>query len=243
MRGHEPFNKDIDANGRYIYTGETARKSAIVANTLQSKMVHQQIESLSCNSLLDLGCGDGTYTHEFLKFPNLKIVGLDPADKAIAYASQKYGDEDRLRFISSSIQELISSKKRFDLVVLRGVLHHCDDPEGVVYEASKVTNFILILEPNGLNPIMKIIEKLSPYHRAHSEKSFTKRRIASWLESADFELISYDLGILVPYFFPSKLIPLMVWLEPIIKRMPIIKKFLLGTQVLLAGKVARQIEE
>jgi hypothetical protein len=74
MRGHEPFNEDIDANDRYIYTGETARKSAIVANALQSKMVHQQIESLSCNSLLDIECGDGTYTHEFLKFPNLKMA-------------------------------------------------------------------------------------------------------------------------------------------------------------------------
>lgn len=236
MCGHEPFNKDIDANGRYIYTGETARKSAIVANALQSKMVHQQIELVSCNTLLDLGCGDGTYTHEFLKFPNLRVVGLDPAEKAIAYASQKYGSEERSTFISSPIQELISSKQRFDLVVLRGVLHHCENPAGVVLDASKVTNSILTLEPNGLNPIMKIIEKVSPYHRAHSEKSFTKRKITSWLESADFELVNYDLGILVPYFFPSRLIPFMIWLEPKIKRISIIKKFLLGSQALLAVK-------
>lgn len=238
MRGHEPFNKDIDENGTYIYTGDTARKSARVANSLQSQMVHQQIEELSCKTLLDLGCGDGTYTYEFLKFANLRVVGLDPAEKAIAYASQKYRGEERLSFSSLSIQELVSSNQSFDLVVLRGVLHHCDNPASVVLDASKITDSILILEPNGLNPIMKIIEKISPYHRAHSEKSFTKRKITSWLKSAGFELVNYDLGILVPYFFPTKIIPLMLWLEPIVKRIPVVKKFLLGSQILLAVKIS-----
>jgi SAM-dependent methyltransferase len=236
MRGHEPFNKDIDSNGRYIYTGVSARKSSVVANLLQSEMIHTQVKSLKCSSLLDLGCGDGTYTYEFLKFDNLIIVGLDPAEKAISYAAEKYRNEERLSFISSSIQEIIKSKQRFDLVVLRGVLHHCENPEQVINDASGVTDNILILEPNGMNPIMKIIEKVSPYHRAHSEKSFTKRKITGWLQSSGFEVVKFDLGILVPYFFPTRLIPLMIWLEPKVKKIPIIKKFLLGSQVFFATK-------
>ena len=236
MKGHEPFNYDVDNNGRYIYTGPEARKSAIVANSRQSKILHSLMSRRIFETILDLGCGDGTFTSEFLKFPEVKIVGMDPAEKAIKFASEKFASEPRISFTSMSAEGLIHDGQFFDIVILRGVLHHCDDPEDVINQASRLSNSVLILEPNGLNPIMKIIEKLSPYHRAHSEKSFTKAKIRSWLVGSGLEIEKFKLGVLVPYFFPTFLVGFMSSLEPIVAKIPLLGRVLFGTQVILASK-------
>jgi ubiquinone/menaquinone biosynthesis C-methylase UbiE len=237
MRGHQPFDNDVETIGRYVYTGSQARKSSIIANQLQTKMLHEEISKYTYAEILDLGCGDGTYTFEFLNLKGVKILGMDPAQKAIEVAKKRYAGESRLSFTSAPIEELILAEKHFDLTVLRGVLHHCEDPSGVLLMASKVSDRIVILEPNGWNPIMKLIEKVSPYHRRHSEKSFTKGTITKWLNRCGFAVESYSLGILVPFFFPSPLIPLMLKLEPAIHKVPVIGKFLFGTQVFLARRI------
>jgi 2-polyprenyl-3-methyl-5-hydroxy-6-metoxy-1,4-benzoquinol methylase len=236
MKGHEPFNYDVDNNGRYVYTGPKARKSAIVANNRQSEILHSLMSGKQPKSILDLGCGDGTFTSEFLNFPNVKIVGMDPAEKAIKFASERYALEDRISFTTTPAKDLISDGQFFDLVVLRGVLHHCEDPEDVINQASRLSSAVLILEPNGLNPIMKIIEKLSPYHRAHSEKSFTRAKIRSWLVGSGLEIERFELGVLVPYFFPTFLVGFMSSLDPIVAKIPLVGRVLFGTQVILASK-------
>jgi len=238
MRGHTPFDEDVEKNGRYLYTGNEAQKSSIVANSLQSKMLHTSISKLEFKSLLDIGCGDGTYTAEFLRFEKVRVLGVDPAIKAIELASEKYSRESRLSFTHLSLEKLIEEKKFFDLIVFRGVLHHCEDPVQVLLEASRLSDTIVILEPNGLNPIMKLIEKVSPYHRAHSEKSFTRKRISRWLGKCGFEVESYSLGILVPFFFPDFLISPMLKFEPVLHKVPILGKFLFGTQVLLSRRIS-----
>jgi 2-polyprenyl-3-methyl-5-hydroxy-6-metoxy-1,4-benzoquinol methylase len=236
MKGHEPFNYDVDINGRYIYTGPEARKSAVVANSRQSEILHSLILKRNIGSILDLGCGDGTFTSEFLKFPGITIVGIDPAEKAVKFAAEKYANETRISFTSKPAEELIRGGQFFDLVILRGVLHHCEDPKGVINQASQLAHSVLILEPNGLNPIMKVIEKLSSYHRAHSEKSFTKTKIQSWLKISGLEIAEYKLGVLVPYFFPTILVGFMSSVEQTIEKIPLVGRFLFGTQVIFATK-------
>jgi len=240
MKGHEPFNYDVDKNGRYVYTGPQARRSAIVANSRQSEILHSLMSEGKYEKILDLGCGDGTFTAEFLKFPDVKIVGMDPADKAIKFASEKYMSEPRISFTSMPAERLIRDGQFFDLVVLRGVLHHCENPKDVINQASRLSNSVLILEPNGLNPIMKIIEKVSPYHRAHSERSFTKASIRSWLLVNEMEIVGFKLGVLVPYFFPTFLVGFMESLEPKVSKIPLVGRVLFGTQVILASKRPRQ---
>jgi 2-polyprenyl-3-methyl-5-hydroxy-6-metoxy-1,4-benzoquinol methylase len=237
MRGHIPFDEDVEKNGRYVYTGSEAPKSSIVANALQTKMLHSLIANLQFKSILDVGCGDGTHTAEFLIFEKSRIVGLDPAVKAIEFAAKKWRHESRLSFTHLNLESLIQNNEFFDLIVFRGVLHHCDDPVQVLLDASRLSNTIVILEPNGLNPILKLIEKVSPYHRAHSEKSFTRKRISSWLGKCGFEVEAYSLGLLVPYFFPAFLITPMLKFEPVLHKIPILAKFLFGTQVLLSKRV------
>jgi SAM-dependent methyltransferase len=235
MRGHVPFDNDIDNLGRYKYTGSTARPSSIYANRRQSGLIHDFMSGVRNETILDVGCGDGTYTVEFLNLSSVKkITGIDPAGKAIENAKKNFREREKVHFSTDSINDLVLEKRKFDVVVLRGVLHHCEDPVGVLQGASRLTNQIIILEPNGYNPILKLIEKFSFYHRSHGERSFTSKKINRWLKQIGFETDKFALGILVPFFFPTPLIGIMNWLEPIIQRLPIARRLLLGTQVFFA---------
>ncbi len=46
-----------------------------------------------------------------------------------------------------------------DVAVLRGVLHHLDRPEAAIAHLAKQFKAVMILELNGYNPVMKLIEK------------------------------------------------------------------------------------
>jgi len=235
MRGPLPFEGDILKLGRYSYTGPGARPSAVYANLRQSKMVRLALEDFRPTSILDIGCGDGTYTAEFLEIEYVQsILGIDLNKSAISVAQKQFVGDSRLIFDSVSVEEVTKVGKKFDAVVLRGVLHHCENPEQMISLISSISTQVVILEPNGWNPILKVIEKLSPYHKAHGERSFTSLKLQKWLRSAGFQIESLDYVILVPYFFPTFLISIFHNLERIVLKTPYINRLLLGTQVISA---------
>lgn len=50
-------------------------------------IVLKQLENLSFNSLLDIGCGDGRFLRAAAEFyPNVKLLGVDRSERAICLA-------------------------------------------------------------------------------------------------------------------------------------------------------------
>lgn len=236
MKGEIPFNSDIDKYGKYVYTGPEARPSSVYANMRQSELIHTEVRRMHAKRIFDYGCGDGSYTIELIEIPGVqKVVGYDPAEKAIEIANTRQSEDSNVVFFDKleKVQELST---QFDLVIFRGVLHHCLDPQYEIKLASSFADTIIVLEPNGINPILKVIEKLSPYHRAHSERSFTWMRIESWLVNVGFVPQGRKVDLLVPFFFPTSLIGVMKFMEPFVKKIPYFKWLLLGTQVITAKR-------
>lgn len=80
------FNRDVNEMGSYAYT--TDRLSSNEANLRLTTSI-RDIYDFSGKKVLDIGCGDGSYTLEFCELGVKKIVGIDPADKAIDAATDK----------------------------------------------------------------------------------------------------------------------------------------------------------
>lgn len=78
---------------------------------------------------------------------------------------------DNIDFVVKNIYNFDINEK-FDLVFFNGVLHHLEDPNKAIEIASKFADEMIIVEPNGYSPALKIIEKASKYHREHEEQSF-----------------------------------------------------------------------
>ncbi|OGD08939.1 hypothetical protein A2397_05075 [Candidatus Amesbacteria bacterium RIFOXYB1_FULL_44_23] len=211
----DEFNRDVQARSGYEYTA-TDRLSCRIANEHLSEMVHAMCGDLTGKTIADVGCGDGTYTVEFLKFKPKSILGIDPARVSIRSAKRKFKNP-KLTFKTGNIYTLSSLKKRFDVVVVRGVLHHVYQPEKAISQLSRIAKILVIAEPNGYNPILKLIEKTSSYHRAHEEKSYPAAKVNKWVTDNNGRVESSMFGGLVPFFCPDPIVNILKKLEPVVE--------------------------
>ncbi|MBU0477560.1 class I SAM-dependent methyltransferase [bacterium] len=92
-------------------------------------------------NVLDIGCGDGTFTSYLSKFSKVKkITGVDISQNAISQAKRKYPE---IEFKVVSQATLPFSKESFDFITMVEVVEHIMDTEQIFKEANK------ILKPGG----------------------------------------------------------------------------------------------
>lgn len=213
------FDNDIAESGSYKYT--INRLSCRLSNQRMSDGIASfgQIEG---KRIIDIGCGDGTYTHELLSLGASSVLGIDPANLAIKRAQNTYGGFPNLEFEVVSGYELDKFKNSFDVAILRAVIHHLDDPKLGIQQACQVANRVIVLEPNGYAPVLKILEKISPYHRDHEEQSYTSRQLINWFSEAGAELEEQRYIGLVPMFCPNFIAKSLKIIEPIFENLPLI---------------------
>ncbi|PIR61589.1 MAG: hypothetical protein COU66_03025 [Candidatus Pacebacteria bacterium CG10_big_fil_rev_8_21_14_0_10_44_11] len=236
------FNIDVTKKGQYLYT-DAQNVSAQIATTRQSTEIIRLIKDYigTGKTILDIGAGDGTFTIELFKTVSPKlIVGFDPASQAIRAARKKIKSsfKGRIVFKILNIYDLTRyfKKGEFDVAVVRGVLHHLDDVQAAITQIGKVVDQVIVLEPNGYNPILKIIEKVSSYHQRHDEKSYWPPHLLQWFGRQGYSLVEQRFVCIVPYFCPSALARVLKCIEPFFERLPLIRRYYTGTNVFLVKK-------
>jgi 2-polyprenyl-3-methyl-5-hydroxy-6-metoxy-1,4-benzoquinol methylase len=215
-----------------VYTGEDSAPSAKLANKAQSRLIHSALRSIGpVESLVDIGCGDGTYTNEFATYDIGQILGIDLSEGGISSAQKNYKSKN-LSFRCTPVEELISEGRHFDVAIVRGVIHHAEFPGRLISEISKIASYVILSDPNGLNPLLKIIEKTSPYHRKHGERSFAPWTIRKWINPENkLKVQPIRVGVIVPFFCPTPIAKILNLIQPTIERIPILRWLLCGTQV------------
>lgn len=216
--GVDPFNTDAAAGDGYVYT-TTSQLSSRLAVARQQDLI-LAMAHFKGKSVLDIGCGDGYYTLGYWDrgHPS-RYVGVDPASNAIKVAQGKKGDRP-IEYRVLEGKRVPFDDASFDIAVIQGVLHHADDPQETIREALRVARELVMLEPNGLNPGLKVIEKLSPYHREHNERSYSPRQLRTWVENAGGHVAEERFGLFVPMFSPAWLATVMKALEPAVEATP-----------------------
>lgn len=225
------FDKDVIDSGSYLYTKN--KLSSVIANLNISNEIKKKI-SYKRKKILDFGCGDGSYTKELEKYKPTSIHGADISKEAIRIAKKKYKN---INFNIGGYEYLKKCKKdQFDIINFRGVLHHVQNPEKYLQESSRLTKVVLILEPNGHNPIVKLLEKYSKYHIEHGERSFTSNQLVDWCKNSGFRSIDLSFINIIPFFCPDWMVYVLNFMYPIIKYIPFIKKILCGQILIVASK-------
>ena len=215
------FNDDVRVNGGYRYT-QNAQASSTMANTRISRAV-RQLANLSGKRVLDVGCGDGTYTQELLGMGAAYVLGVDAADEAIQLATKRAGETANLAFRVMNIEDLPTLGEHFDVAIVRGLLHHLYDAGPAAASVCPVADQIVVVEPNGYNPVLKVIEKVSKYHVEHEEKSYSPRRLDRWFEGEGAIVEESQFIGLVPYFCPDAMARTLKRIEPFFERMPLLR--------------------
>lgn len=230
----EVFNQNVQENGGFLYT-TNSEFSSFVANKRISEEIFKFIKP-EYKTLIDIGCGDGVYTNEIKQnFPHLEVRGFDPATKAIANAAKIF---PRVIFEAVSLldENLEIPVQKYDVGVIRGVLHHLSDPQKAIENAFKLTDNLIIMEPNGNNPILKFIEKTSKYHIEHEEQSFFEWNLKKWIHNAGGRVTGWSYVGYVPFFFPTGPAKLIYGMQPFLEKMPILKHIFSGQFIIACSK-------
>jgi 2-polyprenyl-3-methyl-5-hydroxy-6-metoxy-1,4-benzoquinol methylase len=236
------FNNDVSHTGRYVYTNENIY-SACIATKRQSDEAIRIIKTYVGKNIkiLDIGCGDGTFTFELLQAVKpKKITGFDVAENAIKVAKER-SQKDKNKSIDFQICNIYTidkqfGKEKYDLAVARGILHHLYNPELAIKNISKTVSKVIVIEPNGYNPILKVIELVSKYHREHEEKSYFPPQLNAWFIRQGFNVTEQKFVGVVPYFCPEIIARLLKKIEPCIETIPVISKFYLGSNIIFFEK-------
>lgn len=226
------FNSDVETSGGYLYA---------LGHRLSAKMANDKFTAAILDAydfkgsrVIDIGCGDGTYTKDLYRQGGCaEVCGVDPAQSAIDLAKKKHGGKG-VSYHVCSAYDLEFADKQFDVAVFRGVVHHLDNPRKAIEEAVRVSHAVVINEPNGYNLVLKIIEKLSSYHRKHGERSYRAGTIDTWLKDAGARVEYRMWQNLVPMFAPDWFVRILKVMEPLFERLPVCSRLLCGIYVVRA---------
>lgn len=215
------FDQDVTVHEGYVYTTGDRLASRLARARWVSAI--RELTDMRGRRMLDLGCGDGHFSRIFYDGDGpTEIVGLDPSANAITSADTKKG-ERRITYQVGDGHSLPFADRSFDIVLIQGVLHHDNDAEGIVREACRVGREIIVFEPNGNSPLLKILEKVSPYHRQHKEKSYFPRTIDRWLTGAGATVVMRRYSNFVPVLAPELMARICKALEPAVEAIPVIR--------------------
>jgi len=89
--------------------------------------------------MLDLGCGSGIVSHEFEKFFNSEVLGLDIIDNRVVPIPFRMYKGDDLKFLKDN---------SYDAVLINFVLHHCKNPIELLKESKRVSKGTIVLYEN-----------------------------------------------------------------------------------------------
>lgn len=225
------YGNDVEAYEGYQYTRESTY-SARVANERISVAVGSSLPH-NTKTVIDIGCGDGTYTAVLAsRFPAIYFSGFDPTHEAIDLAKKRF---QHIHFFTGDLFLLPPPKKRFDVAILRGVIHHIHDPILALKKARLWARRIIIVEPNGNNILLKCIEKVSPYHRIHRERSFNSETLEKWCTQANITFVKQEFIGFVPFFFPTFFSRILFFCQPYLEKIPVLSYFF-SAQIVIVGE-------
>ncbi|MDQ3699161.1 MAG: class I SAM-dependent methyltransferase [Gemmatimonadota bacterium] len=228
------FNRDVEANAGYLYTTNSRLSSRLATDRSTDAIL--EVAAFRDRSVLDLGCGDGFYTLRFFDRGKPRaLVGADAATQAVMTASSRANGRP-VRFVVADAHRMPFPDDSFDVVLVQSILHHDDDPAAMIREAFRLAPTIVVHEPNGNNPGLKIIEKVSSYHREHNEKSYSSRQLARWIRNAGGLVSRRRYAGFVPMFSPDPVAKTMKVLEPIVERLPFVNALGCAVCILVATR-------
>src|SRR6185369_4163323 len=145
------------ANQGYLYT-TNAKKSSTLANQRLTDITREMVE-LCGRRVIDVGCGDGTYSAElFASCAPAMMVGADASAEAVEKANRSFA-RPGLHFDACSVYDLPYEAGSFDVAIVRGLLHHLDDAPRALARIGTLAREVFLIEPNGYNPMLKLIER------------------------------------------------------------------------------------
>ena len=154
-------------------------------------------------SVLDVGCGDGTFLDECLSRGVASIQGIEPSPAAADLASERVRPH-----IFLGGHEQYDGDQDFDLVTLFQTVEHIRDPLGFIEGMRRLARpggHLAIACHNYQSPVNRVLGERSPIFDIEHLQIFSSRSIAKLMERVGLRLVAVG-----PY---ANTYPLSYWMR------------------------------
>lgn len=230
-----PFEEAVRNTGHYHYHSRSP-----VASDLAQRRLMAFVKNLWPTpgaKAIDIGCGDGDVTARILALVGPEeLVAIDPARAAVECAEKNHPDP-RITWQYASCYEIPYPDDRFDVSVLMGVLHHVGDPAAALREALRVAPRVVVVEPNGYNPGLKLVNAFVPSARHFGEKAYLPRHLRAWVKAGGGRIVRSEYGRLVSHHWSADLATAVDrYVQPVVESLPYFRNILCSEYAFLAER-------
>lgn len=220
--------KQPDQREHWENAGQIGYENAMYSSPLISKhitskhwqaaiRVAKQIGIHEGSKVLELGCGDGVFANHVLSQIYQRVDAYDVSTSAIKRAQSQNKNQNVFFHVKDLTGNSYNEDDFWDGAFLMGFLHHVKvSIPKIVHDLSKVAPKLVVVEPNGNNPIRKILETLPSYKKA-GEDSLRMSQLIKIFEENGYEKVVMLRSTFVPPFLPPKLFPVFKQIEKIIE--------------------------
>jgi len=149
-----------------------ARRSEICYGLIKEKLLRNSGER---KRILDIGCGDGSFSSRFERYCN--VFGVDVSQRSVDLA-RKAGLDARV--VDISYEKLPFSNSYFDLVYMGDVIEHLLNPDFAILEVLRVTKsngYLILSTPNlasWLNRLLLLVGVQPMFSEVSAVKNFSR---------------------------------------------------------------------
>lgn len=170
--------------------------------------IRRHLDLATIRSALDVGCGNGFSTY-YMRQHVPEVWAVDRSEHMLSRHPLRH--EGRVR--AGDALHLPFEDGAFDLVYAWEVLHHIAEPLQAVREMARASRrYVLVAEPNPLNPAQFAFALYDPEHRWVLR--YTKRYMRGLFEQAGLRVLMCCTG---GWIFPN-MTP--AFLMPVLRRLP-----------------------
>jgi SAM-dependent methyltransferase len=166
-------------------------RNPYIARTERELLTGLPVES--SRDVLEVGCGEGgNIMNVFARDTSkARVIGLDASEQRVRFA-KRVGVP--AIFVCADALSLPFPDSRFDLILCRDVLHHVADRSRVLSELRRVCRpggTVWIVEPNGWNPLMRLLAFARSHERGllHNSVSSLRLLVAPHFPTATYAMM------------------------------------------------------
>lgn len=152
------------------YAQKDFSESSRLARKLRLKQTLAKVNLNNNIDIIEIGCGAG-FAATYLEGSFENYVGIDYSEKLIKIAIY-FNKKTNISFITKDLHQF-STKKKYDVLFMIGVLHHMVDMDRAMKVACsliKLGGYIIVNEPQKANPFIHLLRII----RSKIDKSYSE---------------------------------------------------------------------
>ncbi len=154
----------------------------------------KELGGKNVNTLLDVGCGNGTFLSMVLNKFDVAVSGIDISLKMIEKSKELLDDKADLKVGDS--EHLPWNNESFDIVTCNASFHHYPSPELVLKEIKRVLKpdgILMIADPFTPNNLLRFILNLViKFSKSGDVRIYSQKEMQELLEKCGFTLIKWE---------------------------------------------------